>query len=139
MKFILIDATAQTARVGDYRNLTVAEAAVGLEVGGVDHGTLVRGLGYVVSEFGLFDPVDEQRYFAIGTLLVAGNCVCYAYDQSGQTTDIESIDFAIRFFKDVPEIERAIEQGLVLRPRIAVDNQEIWRWPDPAPSGFLPV
>lgn len=78
MKFLMIDAAAKTVKIEDHRNLVMAEQALGLNPRAVDHGSFQKGLGYVVYEFGLFDPPERQNYFAVGRSLIAGNCV-HAY------------------------------------------------------------
>lgn len=135
-KFILINATARTVKIEDHRNLSMAEAAVGLDPKAVDHGTLRRGLGYTVFEHSLFVPAETQHYFAIGRLLIGGNCVMYAYDQAGETIDVEEIDFIVRFFAHRQDVESAIDDNLVSRPEIRVNGKLHWRWPDPAPAEF---
>ena len=135
-KFILIDAAARTANIEDHRNLAMAEAAVGLDPKAVDHGTLRRGLGYTVFEFSLFVPAETQHYFAIGSILFAGNCVIYAYDQSGETIDVEKIDFPLHFFLHMQDVQNAIDDSMISRPEIRVNGKLHWRWPDPPPPEF---
>lgn len=108
MKFLLIDAKAKTAKVEDYKELSDAKTALGLDK--VDHGVLARGLGYVVDEFGLFKPADEQHYFSIGLLLIAGNCVMYAYNRAGETEDIDEKGIVenIEFFNAAADVVAAI-------------------------------
>lgn len=135
-RFIVIDAAARQVREEDHRNLVMAELSVGLKPDAVDHGTIQRGLGYAVYEFGLFVPADRQHYFAIGRHLIAGNCVLYAYDQIGETIDIEGFGLTVEFFSSLEAVETAIQNRRFPRPQIAVNGEPIWTWPQPAPPEF---
>jgi hypothetical protein len=131
MKFLLIDAIKKTAVISDHRSLSVAQDELGLNR--VDHGTITRGIGYVVYEFGFFVPVDQQKYAAIGNRLIAGNAVLYAYDDSGETVDFTEGDIVrhITFFGDAVAVESAIDDGILVRPQTAVNGEVLWQWPDP--------
>ena len=146
MKFLLIDAKAKTMKVENHKDLKDAQAALGLA--SVDHGSLIRGLGYVVDEFGMFAAPDKQHYFAFGEKQIAGNCVMYGYADNGMTVDvdgganlglrfsIQGIESIISFFDGHEEIERDIERHALLRPQIKYDGKVIWQWPAPAPKGM---
>lgn len=114
MKFLMIDAAAKTVKIEDHRNLVMAEQALGLNPRAVDHGSFQKGLGYVVFEFGLFDPPERQNYFAVGRSLIAGNCVAYAYDESGETIDVKGANLDVHFFQSVDDVKAAIALGSML-------------------------
>lgn len=141
MKFLIIDARRKLARIDDFRDLVHAETSVGLDPKCVDHGSIRRGVGYVVHDFSLFVPADKQDYFRIGSRLIAGHAVLYAYDKTGETIDFEielGFDamwaFGIQFFESAARVEEAIASKLVLRPMISINGDPIWRWPNPPPS-----
>jgi len=89
MKFAIVDPWAKNVALVDAAGMKEAEEAAGLEAGHVDFGSVARGVGIVVFEFGLFDPPDKQRYFSINGGLYAGKAVLYAYGDDGETIDIE--------------------------------------------------
>jgi hypothetical protein len=106
----------------------------------VDHGVLTRrdnySLSYVVHEFGLFVPVEQQRYAAVGGRVIAGNAVIYAFDQAGETVDVRdenAVRSATTWLPTIFDMQRAIAFGLIQRPVIMVNGEMIWRWPEPAP------
>jgi len=133
MKFIIVDATKEEIRKVDCGTLHEAEVLAGLVPNEVDHGSIVRGIGYVVAEFGLFTPVNEQHYFAIEGRLTAGNAVFYGYDFLGKTIDLEKIPDVV-FLYGRAVIERAFEKGLCTRPQMSADGDVFWRWPEPMPE-----
>ena len=113
-----------------------AQAAAGLTQG-VDHGVLVHGLGYCVYEFGLFVPIEEQKYFSVGNILFAGPAVFYRYDDYGETLSLRASEFPdVRFYLGVNDIEAAIDRGEIDRPFMAVNGVELWHWPQSAPEGM---
>ena len=139
-RFILIDSTAQKARVAMFEELKDAQRELGL--GNVDHGTWGRGIAYVVDEFGLFVPKEQQHYAKFGNTLIAGNCVMYAYNEMGETIDIHpDIADGVSFFESIAAIEHAITRGLIRRPQIIATREThtdlVWSWPDPAPKGMM--
>jgi hypothetical protein len=73
------------------------------------------------------------KYFSIYGQLFAGNAVLYAFNKSGETIDIRQLP-AIMFYRDVAEVERAIDAGAVKRPQMSYGETVYWRWPDPPPS-----
>ncbi len=135
MYFVTIDARERRVMRENYTSLADAQEFMGLK--DVDHGTASPGTGIIVSEFGLFEPVDKQHYFAIGNTLYGGNAVLYRYDKGGATVDMGPIP-TITFFYGTEPIEAAIKSGEIRRPQIKCDGTVIWSWPDPAPEGFGP-
>lgn len=136
--FVLVNARDRTIELQTFNELTLAQVYLGLS--GVDHGSFGRGYGYVVDEYGLFVPWQQQNYFGVGTTLIAGNMVVYAYNQLGETIDmstdeLKSIRAATRFFSGRDEIEQAIATGSIERPRTTVGDRLIWQWPDPDAQG----
>src|SRR5262245_52813754 len=129
MKFGLVDTKARTITTGEFADLDDAKKAVGLKPMETDHGTLSPDLAYVVYEYGLFVPKEEQTYASIGKALIAGNAVLYAYDERGETVPVERLP-PIVFYKDAAEVERAISYGVVDRPKIAVNGVVFWQWPE---------
>jgi hypothetical protein len=135
MYFITIDARERRVMRENYASLADAQEIMGLK--NVDLGTASPGIGIIVSEFGLFEPVDKQHYFAIGNTLYGGNAVLYRYDESGATVDVGPIP-NMTFFYGIEPIEAAIKSGEIRRPQIKCDGEVIWSWPDLAPEGFGP-
>jgi hypothetical protein len=136
MKFGIIDPRACTFTIGDFATIEDAERAAGLTPGAIDHGTVTRGLGIIVSEYGLFDPPDRQHYFSIDRRLYAGGAVLYRVDSRGITIDLE---FGGRWFgswyADAGEVEQAIREGAIERPQQGFGELIVWRWPGPRPDG----
>jgi hypothetical protein len=136
IRYVIVDAVQKLARVEEYAEFKDAVCAAGLNPGETDHGLLQPGLGYVVYEYGLFEPVEQQHYWRFGSLLIAGNALLYAIDGLGETVDV-ILDAKIRrqilFFNSAADVERAIDRGLVQRPRMAIDQEVLWRWPEPKP------
>jgi hypothetical protein len=134
-QFIIVNPKARTISAARFPSLLDAQAMAGL--GNVDHGSLVRGLGYVVDEFGLFVPPMQQSYFGIGNHLIAGTAVFYGYDQAGETIDLRRSEFPdVRWYLGVNDVEASIERDEIVRPIIAVNGAVHWQWPQPPPKGF---
>jgi hypothetical protein len=138
MKFGLVNAVRRQFLVAVCDDLNAAKKLVGLDPLGVDHGVVMRnedgGIALVVAEFGLFEPVDKQHFFSIGTHLYAGSAVLYAFDASGETIDFPSIRLPIRFFLNHREVDAAIADGEIVRPQMAMNDVVFWRWPEPQPK-----
>jgi hypothetical protein len=131
MKYVLIDAAEAVTRLVKCQGLDEAKILADLDPDHVDHGVILQGVGIVVAEFGLFEPKEEQSYFALEGRLYAGNAVLYGYDVStGVDKDMTHMPPAI-FFKDYEAVETAIDAGLVQRPEMAINGEVIWRWPEP--------
>jgi hypothetical protein len=119
-------------------NLDEAKRAVGLDPRQVDHGVVWRdlrsgGVSIVVYEFGLFVNQDRQRYFAINNQLFAGTAVLYGFDAAGETVDLRELP-PVYFFGNAGEVERAIARRQINRPVLAVNDEVLWRWPEPPPA-----
>lgn len=116
--------------------LREALVIAGLDHDAVDHGMVIRNVGIVVYEFALFVPPQEQTYFSIGHRLYAGNAVLYGVNEMGDTVDLTML--ALPFWlKTESDVERAIRENLCPRPRISVNGDTLWEWPQPAPAGML--
>jgi hypothetical protein len=134
-RFVVVNPHKRTVESVEAASVRDAQNTVGL--GKVDHGVIVKGLGYCVDEFGLFVPPSEQKYFGVFGVLIAGPAVFYAYDEAGETLDLRRSEFPdVRFYLGVNDIEAAIERGEIERPFMAVNGIELWRWPQPAPKGM---
>lgn len=100
--------------------------------GNVDFGGLGNNLHIMVYEFGLLRDTNEG-YFSIGKQLYAGPAIIFRVDETGATVniaveDLSRIDAAIRFYKDVKAVEKAIEAGKVERPFSSVNGAVTWQW-----------
>jgi hypothetical protein len=134
-QFIIVNPKARTISAARFPSLLDAQAMAGL--GNVDHGSLVRGLGYVVDEFGLFVPPMKQSYFGIGSHLIAGTAVFYGYDEAGETIDLRRSAFPdVRWFLGVNDVEASIDHGDTVRPIMAANGVVLWQWPNPPPEGM---
>ena len=135
-RFILIDTLHMNARAAERKELRDAQAELGLDL--VDHGVLRRGLAYVVAEYGMFVPKEQQRYAKFEDTLIAGNSVLYAYDDRGELIDIDpELVHEVRFFLTADDVERAIAKRKIRRPEIVQNGKVVWQWPDPKPEGLF--
>ena len=135
MKFVIINPQTTRVTVVDTKDLNEAKIAAGLDPDQVDHGTIFHDFRYggveiVVYEFGLYLPRDVARYFAIGRSLYVGPAVLYAFDAAGETIDMAEPP-PISFFPDADAVERAIEARAIIRPIMAINDEVVWRWPEP--------
>ena len=129
MKYVLVNPILRTATAGDYASLQDAEVAAGLDPGKVDHGMITRSIGYVVFEFGLFAPPEEQHYFAMGRQLIAGSAVLYGVNAWGESVNLHRSTIPdIRWFLGVNDVEAAIVSGEIIRPQTAVNGEVTWQW-----------
>lgn len=136
MKFGKIDALRREVTIIECAGFAEAKAAYGLKL--VDFGVLwhrhaVGGAQIVVAEFGLFEPVATQRYFAIGTRLYAGNALLFAYNGVGVTVDflsfhLDMVKPKLRFFDDADAV------GEIERPATTYNGEVLWQWPQPKPD-----
>jgi hypothetical protein len=120
-----------------------ALAAAGLQQGSVDHGTIYRrpgwgGLARVCYELALYVPLEKQKYFSLPIpfstgphILCAGPHVIYRFDDTGETVDMDEM-VPVMFYKNIEQIERAIENEVVARPFVAFGKKVLWTWPEPA-------
>jgi hypothetical protein len=133
MKFGIVDPRAARVEIVESPDLWDAAQTVGVISGQTDHGLIVRdasgGIGMFCYEFGLFIPPDEQRYFSVGRLLVAGAAVFYCFDAEGENVDLDEMP-PIIFYRDAHQVERAIRADDIDRPQIAVNDVVYWRWPE---------
>jgi len=135
MKFYAIKPADCAVETIEAKEPYEAYKALGLDRMGVDHGTVARfddggGVAIVVYEFSLFVPVDDQRWYSILGQLFGGNALLYGYDAHGETCEFDTPP-PIVFYPNAQEVEKAIERGEVKRPQIAVNQNVLWRWPEP--------
>jgi len=132
MKFGIVDPHAARVEIVHAKEWPDVAKTLGIESGQTDHGLIVRdasgGLGMFCYEFGLF--IKEQRYFSVGRMLVGGAAVFYCFNDMGETVDLHEMP-PIIFYRDAHEVERAIRAGDIERPKIAVNDNVLWRWPEP--------
>lgn len=142
MKFGIINPETHTFDVVDVDTIVKAYALAGLDPGRTDHGVAAdlenkHKVCFVVYEFGFFIAVKEQHYFEICGRLVAGSALIYECDFYGRTVDLSDEAVAVivapTWFDTVDEVELAIAAGAVLRPRLAINGEVVWEWPNPAP------
>ena len=105
----------------------------------VDHGAVwgpfagKPGCAIIVYEFGLLEPPDRHKFFAIGGRLYAGRAVLYGFDHQGRTVDLsDQVDYTHLnpiWLEDEHEVERAINSKLIARPQTVVNDEVIWKWP----------
>jgi hypothetical protein len=133
MNFIKIDPMSASVEIVSAEDVTGVYEQVGLEKNQVDHGALYRfengeSLNIVVYEAGLFRG-DQGRYFSIGNHLYEGGAVIYAADEAGETISVNHKP-PVMFYRDVREVEYAIETGEVIRPQRAFGEEVTWMWPE---------
>jgi hypothetical protein len=134
VKFGIVNAAESKAEIVDLPDVQDAILAAGLKRGEVDFGSVSRHLAFIVFEYGLFTPPEEQSYFGMAGRLVAGNAVLFGVDDAGETVDLEQLP-PIRFFgRGREEAEMAIAMGVVARPQTAINGVVLWQWPDPQPA-----
>jgi hypothetical protein len=140
MKFTAIKPHDKKLVLIETDSLSVAEASVGLVSTKVDHGVLWRkeeigvGLGYVMYEYALFVPTDQQKYASVFGKLIAGNCIVYAFNEIGDTIPVSEDMISekdIRWLPTLWDVEMAIAHRRVTRPILAVNGEVIWRFPEP--------
>jgi hypothetical protein len=133
MKYALINAKEASLVIEDFKTITAAYRAIGLEPGKTDHGPIGREFGIVIYEFGLFEPPDKQFYFSIGTRLYGGNALVYKVDEGGETIDMTRPPWPIYYYRSGRDaIEQAIALGHIDRPEMSVNGEVFWQWPEPA-------
>lgn len=132
VRYVTIDPGKREIKAIDVEDYLYALDKAGLAPGRVDHGVVEIGISIVVDEFSLFVPPAQQRYFAIGTRLFAGRALLYAFDDGGDTVDLNRIP-DVKFFDSAKAVESAIEIGTIERPRNTLIQ---WVWPEPKPDVF---
>jgi hypothetical protein len=133
MNFIAIDPKRASVELVEADELTEVYGQVGLKSSEVDHGVLYRfdngeSLNIVVYEAGLFRG-DQGRYFSIGNHLYEGGAVVYAADEAGETISVNHKP-PVMFYRDVREVEYAIDTREVVRPQRALGQEVTWMWPE---------
>jgi hypothetical protein len=138
MNFLIIRPATREVLPIEARELHDVYDAAGLDRMQVDHGLVRRaydgkpGVSVVVYEWGFGVEAAKQSYFAIGTKLYAGNAVAYGFDEGGDTIDLPLDQMPkVDWFSDQYAIEMAIRAGTLTRPRLAVNGQVFWQWPEP--------
>jgi len=121
----------------DCESIHEAERAAGLSPGVVGHGAVDWRIACVVDDFGMFVPPEQQSYVMINGRLFAGNMLLYGVNEAGETIDLDNVD-SLRpvFLHGREEVEAVIQQGLVKRPALSINDETIWQWPEPRPEGL---
>jgi len=127
MRYAVIDPQKRTLRAIDASSFDVALDVAGLADVGRDHGLVNRSLGIVVHEYGLYEPPDQQHYFALGSKLFAGKALLYAFDERGKTIDLTQCPEPV-FFASPAAVEEAIDAGQIERPMKALNGRIVWQW-----------
>jgi len=138
VRFATIEPAESRWELVEADELTDLYERLGL-TGDVDHTSLASphampsgvGISLVVREFSMFDPPEEQRFFAIGRTLCAGNAVLYGYDRHGESVDLE--EMPVILFMTLAGVEDAIARDQINRPYLAVNGEKLWEWPQPSP------
>jgi hypothetical protein len=125
MKYAVLNAKDELVTTADVDDINDAKRIAGLEPIGVDHGTISRGMGIVVYEYGLMEPHDH--YMIINRQLYAGNAVIYSYDTAGETVDVGELP-DVKFLHGVMAVEQAIKAGEAIRPYVAVNGAKLAIW-----------
>jgi hypothetical protein len=135
--FVIVDPYDCSVRRYQLADLAAAKQIAQLTQ--VDHGAVwgpfagKPGCAIVVYEFGLIEPPEQHRFFAIGGKLYAGRAVLHGFDHQGRMLDLpEQVDYKHLnpiWLDTEREVERAIGSKLIARPCTKVNNQIIWEWP----------
>ena len=135
MKFAIVQPAETKWEVVEAANLTDIYANIGgLDL--PDHNVIAppgclpsgKGLAIVVNDFSLHVPPRLQRYFVIGRTLFGGNAVLYAFNEQGDSVDIDEVPVII--FMSLAGVEDAIAQNQIDRPEVRVNGQLTWQWPN---------
>ena len=129
LRHAIINATTEQVSYVNVEDLRDAEVLAGLDPMGVDHGTIEHGLGIVLYEFGLLEPMEH--YFILNRQLYAGNAVVYAYNGQGETIDVPPHRIAklnIQFFHSIAAVEEALDAGKGNRPYTAINSEVLAVW-----------
>lgn len=137
MKYVVVNPKARTIETvntgDDVDDIKQVIRQAGLDPAGVDHGSLGR-IGYVVDEYGLFVPADQQSYFSIYDKLIAGPTVFYGVDEIGETRDLMKSQLPnVTFYLGRDDVEHAIIFGKIRRPQMSANGRIFWQWPAPRP------
>jgi hypothetical protein len=136
MKYVLVLPMQKSVLSVECKEMEEALELAKLDGVGLDHGVVLPGMGIVVYEFGMYEPVEKLGYFSIGKRLYAGNAVLYGYSQrDGIDTSLETVPEVV-FYATAEAVERAIENGSIDRPHISVNDELIWEWPQGMPEGI---
>ena len=135
MKIGIVDPASLRFDIVDVSDVREAVVQAGLHPDRTDHGLIYRdyrvgGVARICYEFALFVPAQRQRYFSVQHFLCAGPHVLYQFDAEGETVDLTALPPVI-FYRDASEVERAIDAQIVERPQMSINNEVLWRWPDP--------
>lgn len=133
MQYIIIDATKKTVQLIETATFQDAKMAAGLDKG-LDFGR-VGPYNIAVYEFGLIELPEKHDFFSIAGQLFAGNAVIFGATETGETrslsdSDLADIKEAAVFHDSVMDVEKAIAEGSILRPKMTVNDEVIWQWPD---------
>jgi len=130
MRFVTIDPAQNMVEEIEAGAFEFALEMAGLKRGEIDHGIVAPGVAIAVYQFSLYVPPAETHYFSIRDQLFAGKALLYGFNSAGDTIDLQAYPVPI-FFASSQDVEFAIANGIVRRPRMTVNGQEVWRWPQP--------
>jgi hypothetical protein len=120
-------------------NLNDVYEQVGLKRHEVDFACIYKSqewsLNIIVGEFGMFTPVEQAKYFSIGGQLLEGGAIIFRADEGGDTVDMVQVP-PVMFYRSHVEVEQAIAKGEIVRPRMSVNGQVVWTWPEERPRNL---
>lgn len=132
MRYVIVKPKTREVYANNFDTIQDAMVDAGLEPHAVDMGVLARGLGYVVYEYGLFDPPSQTSYCGIAGRLIPGPTVLYGFDEAGETIDLRRSEIPdVAFYLGVNDVEAAIDRNEIERPEISVNGAVLWQWPQP--------
>jgi hypothetical protein len=136
LKFVLIDPRDCSVRMVEAESPNDIYENVGLRRNEVDFGCVYKSqsegwsINIIVDEFGMYKPVDEAKYFSLGGQLISGGCIMFRADDGGETISMNALP-PVMFYRSAAEVEEAITRGEIVRPRMLVNEELIWEWPQP--------
>ena len=128
MRYAVVVVQNENIYLTDRHTIDDAKKLAGLEPLGVDHGTVKTGLGIILYEFGLLEPMTH--YFILNRTLYAGNAILYAFNEEGETVPVPRsvLAFEIKFLHGVNAAEAALKKGEADRPYTSINGVKISEW-----------
>lgn len=140
-KYITIDVTEKSVKLGEFKTLQMALESVGLTTGEVDwsgmgHTADKRHITLMAYEFGLrpdWNGGRQFKYCRIGRQMYAGNLVIFAADEMGENADMREgervlLEKHIEWLDDEDDCEVAIAEDRMDRPQMSVNGEIMWEW-----------
>jgi hypothetical protein len=134
-KFVLIDPRNCTVEMVEAEQLDELYWRVGLRPNEVDFGCIYRSqtegwtLNVIVDERGLRMPPDRAKYFSLGGQLLEGGAIVFKAERDGETSSMAAVP-PVMFYRSHVEVEAAIAKGEIARPRMSVNGEVVWTWPE---------